>query len=145
MIPWILHTYKELVYYQNISFFFSTHINIQLTKSYSIPHISPFPTTLQSSLPDTSIEGSVREKSTLQARFSCSSYSITLWKEKSSVKEHFYDYMIRRMIRLWKYICVCRSTCESICYPAIKREKEMVLLPDDCLHPKQSLSPHNHY
>nr|GMD30120.1 hypothetical protein Iba_chr09aCG4020 [Ipomoea batatas]GMD33542.1 hypothetical protein Iba_chr09cCG3580 [Ipomoea batatas]GMD35269.1 hypothetical protein Iba_chr09dCG5360 [Ipomoea batatas]GMD36956.1 hypothetical protein Iba_chr09eCG4800 [Ipomoea batatas]GMD38506.1 hypothetical protein Iba_chr09fCG4610 [Ipomoea batatas] len=34
--------------------------------------------TLQSSLPDTSIEGSVREKSTLHARFSCSSYSITL-------------------------------------------------------------------
>lgn len=37
-----------------------------------------FSSTLQSSLPDTSIEGSVREKSTLQARFSCSSYSSTL-------------------------------------------------------------------
>lgn len=46
---------------------------------------SPF--TLQSSLPDTSIEGSVREKSTLQARFSCSSYSITLCK----VKNHFIE------------------------------------------------------
>ena len=34
--------------------------------------------TLQSSLPETSMEGSVLEKSTLQARFSCSSYSITL-------------------------------------------------------------------
>jgi hypothetical protein len=38
-----------------------------------------FPSTLQSSLPDTSIEGSFCEKSTLQARFSCSSYSIMLW------------------------------------------------------------------
>jgi hypothetical protein len=46
-----------------------------------------FSNTLQSSLPDTSIEGSVREKSTLHALFSCSSYSITLC-QKAIHKNH---------------------------------------------------------
>jgi len=43
--------------------------------------------TLQSSLPDTSIEGSVLEKSTLHARFSCSSYSIKLCNRKNNSHE----------------------------------------------------------
>lgn len=72
--------------------------------------------TFPSSLPETSLVGSVLEKSTLHALFSCSSYSITLCMEtEGSEKER------QGLCKRWEFQLLGKF-----------------------LHPRQSQSPHNH-